>query len=645
MTGLAASDHAVGGLAAVVLVVEVDQEGTDLGAQHALIIAGAELPGAGLLGLDQPLTDAVGHLAVLHAAERAFGVGVQVPALIQPVQHVQGRQRSAVVSLERTPRQHVDLLLVDAFIAHARGDGPQPPVDAVVQVDGMGLGLAAGVTVIAAGDGGQQAAGGAFPIAQLVTGLVDVAIADADLVVGGAQIHALRGAGLDAAHPVVARRQRHEVALVQEAAAQRFGEEGVDAGLAAAVGVVVAGTHQRATAPETVHRTGGLVGVGLEGVHRQATRHVGFAVIVLGDGVNAVHGIQRVLALQDHVIDASVAVLAIVGTAYTRIQDGAAQAVVHRAAHTEAGVLLGLVLRRGRAVAQLHAGVDVEVLGDRPGDEVDDAAHVLGAIAHGTTTAHHVHRIHVAHRDRAQRQLRLAIGRIGNGNAVHQQRGAGGQTRVQTANAEVQRHVMAAGTVVLGGVDARNAVEHLAHVGQALGLDLFTADHVTGTRMLLHVLLVGITQPVPHHRDGAQRLGLGCRSLVLFLGQCAGRAAAGSQQQGHRGHGVHHGTQWTHGRGVPRGIWDETGRRHVRTPESMMRSRLAMRLTPSPTRHPDLRSPSGKGCRAPTTEGRTCVRKHARRAACRMTQGKTSGIDTESAGHLRRRRRETGPLK
>ncbi|EFV95673.1 hypothetical protein HMPREF0551_0581 [Lautropia mirabilis ATCC 51599] len=76
-----------------------------------------------------------------------------------------------------------------------------------------------------------------------------------------------------------------------------------------------------------------------------------------------------------------------------------------------------------------------------------------------------------------------------------------------------------------------------------------------------------------------------------------------------------------------------------------MRSRLAMRLTPSPTRHPDLRSPSGKGCRAPTTEGRTCVRKHARRAACRMTQGKTSGIDTESAGHLRRRRRETGPLK
>ena len=530
MTGLAASDHAVGGLAAVVLVVEVDQEGTDLGAQHALIIAGAELPGAGLLGLDQPLTDAVGHLAVLHAAERAFGVGVQVPALIQPVQHVQGRQRSAVVSLERTPRQHVDLLLVDAFIAHARGDGPQPPVDAVVQVDGMGLGLAAGVTVIAAGDGGQQAAGGAFPIAQLVAGLINVAVADADLVVGGAHVHTLRGTGLNAAHPVVARRQRHEVALVQEAAAQRFREEGVDAGLAAAIGVVITGAHQRATAPETVHRAGGLVGIGLEGIHRQATRHVGFAVVVLGDGVEAVHGIQRVLTLQDHVVDAGVTVLAIVGTTHPRIQDGAAQAVVHRAAHAEAGVLLGLVLRRGRAVAQLHAGVDVEVFGNGPGDEVDDAAHVLGTIAHGTTTAHHVHRIHVAHRDRAQRQLRLAVGRKGDGNAVHQQRGAGGQTRIEATDAEVQRHVVATGAVVLGRVDAGNAVEHLAHIGQALGLDLIAADHVTGARMVLHVLLVGITQPVTHHRDGAQRLGLGCRSLVLFLGQRTGRAAAGSQQ-------------------------------------------------------------------------------------------------------------------
>ena len=601
MTGLAASDHAVGDLAAVVLVVEVDQEGTDLGAQHALVIAGTEFPGAGLLGLDQTLTDAVGHLAVLHAAERAFGVGVQVPALIQPVQHVQGRQRGAVVTLERTARQHVDLLLVDALIAHARGDGPQAPVDTVVQVHGVSLGLASGVTVITAGDGGQLAAGSGFPIAQLVAGLVDVAIADADLVVGGPQVHALRGAGLDAAHPVVARRQRHEGALVQEAAAQRFGEEGVDAGLAAAVGVVVAGAHQRATAPETVHRTGGLVGIGLEGIHRQAARHVGFAVIVLGDGVNAVHGIERVLAFQDHVVDTGVAVLAIVGTTHARIQDGAAQAVVHRAAHAEAGVLLGLVLRRGRAVAQLHAGVDVEVLGDGTGDEVDDAAHVLGTIAHGTAAAHHVHRVHVAHRDRAQRQLRLAIGRIGDGNAVHQQRGAGSQTRIQPADAEVQRHVVAAGTVVLGRVDAGNAVEHLAHVGQALGLDLFTTDHVTGTRMLLHVLLVGIAQPVTHHRDGAQRLGLGCRSLVLFLGQRTGRAAAGSQQQGHRGHGMYHGTQRARGRDSPRGIRGETGRRHERAPGSMMRSCLAMRLISDSPVSRNCSRPAARDGRTPTT--------------------------------------------
>ena len=367
---------------------------------------------------------------------------------------------------------------------------------------------------------------------------------------------------LDAPDPVVARRQRHEVALVQIAAAQRFGEEGVDAGLAGALAVIVASPHQRATAPEAVHRSGRLVGIGPEGIHRQATRHVGFAVVVLGDGVEAVHRVELVGALDDHVIDARPAVLAIVGAAHTRVQDGATQPVVHRAPHTEvAGFLRRMLGGRGRII-HLQAGIHPEVFRNGAGHEVDDAAHVLRTIAHGATATHHVHGIHVAHRNRPQRQLRLAIGRVRHGNAVHQQRGAGGQARVQASNAEVQRHVVAAGAIVLGRIDTGDAIERLTDRGQPLLLQLLATHHITGTGMILHVLFVGITQPVTHHRHGGQRAGVGCIGCGIGNGvtgsgpggrylrhTTSGRlgsqhlrhTAAGGQQQRHGSHGTDHG--------------------------------------------------------------------------------------------------------
>ncbi|PNG62922.1 hypothetical protein TI06_23150, partial [Vibrio vulnificus] len=86
--GLAAGGHAVGLLVALVLVVEVDQEGAQFGAQDAVVVAAAEFPGAGLLRLDVAAAHRLAHLAVLHGAERGVGLGVEVPARSEVVDDV-----------------------------------------------------------------------------------------------------------------------------------------------------------------------------------------------------------------------------------------------------------------------------------------------------------------------------------------------------------------------------------------------------------------------------------------------------------------------------------------------------------------------------------------------------------------------------
>ena len=89
MTGLAPCDHRVGGLVAVVLVVEVDQKCADLRAQVAIVVASANFPGARFFRFYLAAGNAIGHLAVLHAAERTFGIGIDIPAVGDVVHHVQ----------------------------------------------------------------------------------------------------------------------------------------------------------------------------------------------------------------------------------------------------------------------------------------------------------------------------------------------------------------------------------------------------------------------------------------------------------------------------------------------------------------------------------------------------------------------------
>ncbi len=205
MTSLAACNHGVVGLIAVVLVIEVDQECTDLGSQVAVVIARAELPGAGFFRFDFIAGNAVRHLAVLHAAERAFGVGVQVPGVGEVVKHIQRWQCGAVVALIAGVGQIVVLRGVDHLVANAGRDGPLADVDTVINVERMRFSRAAGVTVVAAG-GSRQVAGHRFAIAQFVTRFVDVAVADAHFMPGLAQCKALREARFQTAYPIFAGR-------------------------------------------------------------------------------------------------------------------------------------------------------------------------------------------------------------------------------------------------------------------------------------------------------------------------------------------------------------------------------------------------------------------------------------------------------
>src|SRR5471032_157947 len=234
MARFVAGDHRIVGLVAVVLVVEVDQERADFSTQAAVVITRAEFPGAGFFRLHFATAHAVRHLAVLHAAKRTFGVGVEVPVFGQVVQHIQRRQRGVVVAFVYNVGQVVGLLGFDHLVANARGDGPLADINTVIDEKRIGLGGAARIAVVAA-VGVRQLLVGADrrAVAQLVPGLIDVAVADAHFVAGGAKVEALGEAGFEAAYPVLARRQRKEVALIQIAITQRGGEEGVGGEFAA----------------------------------------------------------------------------------------------------------------------------------------------------------------------------------------------------------------------------------------------------------------------------------------------------------------------------------------------------------------------------------------------------------------------------
>ncbi|MCY1348751.1 hypothetical protein D9M69_349060 [compost metagenome] len=201
-----------------------------------------------------------------------------------------------------------------------------------------------------------------------------------------------------------------------------------------------------------------------------------------------------------------------------RVQQRAAQTVIVGAADERGRI--GLDVAAVAVDVGRDRGVGREGLRDRPRREVDDAAHVLRAVAHRTRAAHHVDALQVAQRQRCHRQLRLAIGRHRQRHAVHQDGRARRQARSQAAHAHVERHIAAAGAVVLLHLHARDAAQHLAHVVGAGFPEGLAVDDGAGAGVLQHLGFIGVVEPVADHGDGVEG------------GFCAGAAGGGSRGGG-----------------------------------------------------------------------------------------------------------------
>ena len=126
--------------------------------------------------------------------------------------------------------------------------------------------------------------------------------------------------------------------------------------------------------------------------------------------------------------------------------------------------------------------------------------------------------------NRRHRQLRLTVRGERRRYAVDQHGGARRQTRSQTAHADVEGNIAAAGAVGVLHLHARHALEHVADVHRALLDHRFAADHRARAGVVLHHGGVGVTEPVADHFDVGH---------AQFQRAVAGGGSRG-RRQGHR---------------------------------------------------------------------------------------------------------------
>ena len=138
-----------------------------------------------------------------------------------------------------------------------------------------------------------------------------------------------------------------------------------------------------------------------------------------------------------------------------------------------------------------------------PGNEVDHAADVLRPVAHRAAAAHHVHRLQITDRQRGHRQLRLAVRRDRQRDAVHQNGGARRKTRSQAAHADVERDVAAAGAVAVAHLHAGYAAQAVGDGLVTLFVHLLLGDDGTRARMVeQHRTGIRVVQPVADDGHG-----------------------------------------------------------------------------------------------------------------------------------------------
>ncbi|KAG1222743.1 hypothetical protein G6F35_005095 [Rhizopus arrhizus] len=358
------------------------------------------------------------QLAVLLRAERLAGVGEQRPLVVHAVEHRQGRQGHARIDRRRQGAgdgagrgvEVGDVVVgADAFEAHAGRDRPLADVDAVVDVEGVGGGAAVArlvgghVQVERIAAGGRVVVGGTP--GHFRAAFLQVAVADGDFLHERTRIEQARITRFKA-EIVIAARRGGQAELVRRGAGAALLD------VAAAVGIHVVRQHfevvdavivrvlQRtvgATARELVVLAGRLERVFRVLRGGQAAGHPTLAFEVVQRHGHVVGRRKAVGALQDHVVDVGGIVAGTVAIAMrARIEQRAAQALVSGAAHEQAGRGLDVAAMAVDFAADVQAGR--EVLRDGARHEVDDAAHVLRAIADRTGAAHHIDRFQVAQR-------------------------------------------------------------------------------------------------------------------------------------------------------------------------------------------------------------------------------------------------------
>ena len=149
-----------------------------------------------------------------------------------------------------------------------------------------------------------------------------------------------------------------------------------------------------------------------------------------------------------------------------------------------------------------YGGFGRKGLGNGARREIDDAAHVLRAVAYRAGSAHHVDGFQVAQRHGGQRQLRLAVRCIRDGDAVLQYIGAWRKARCQAAHAQVQRNIATARAIAVLNLHAGYQAQRFAQRGGSAFLNALALNNGAGTRVFQHFFGIGRVAVQPVAGDG-----------------------------------------------------------------------------------------------------------------------------------------------
>lgn len=243
-----------------------------------------------------------------------------------------------------------------------------------------------------------------------------------------------------------------------------------------------------------------MIRVAIKGFFAQTTRHIRLAVVILDDTAQCMSIVYLVTAFKDHIVYTSIAMLAIVATAYTRIKNGAAQAVIGGSTNQHIGCFLKAILVGIRTDLGLYAALGGKFVWNCTGYEVDDASNVLRTVADGTTTSYHIYGVHVAYRNRSQGELWLTVGGERYRDAVHEYGRTGRQTWVEPTDTEVECHIVTASAIVFRRINTGNTIQDFSCATGTETFELFAAYYISCAGVIENILLFAFAKPITDHR-------------------------------------------------------------------------------------------------------------------------------------------------